>query len=163
MMILDPNQVNYQLVADLICSDVLFQMRGGNHGPPGGYGGGPQGRFRGGFGGQGGPGGRGGHGWQGQQQPQWQAQQQEDNWMQMQMMQQQMAAHQQMQQGMQAMGLAQASMHNGQNMPNPGMLPPGIMPGMQAMQAMQVCWCRLGCVDFTSEDGVDEFGGRIWW
>jgi hypothetical protein len=50
---------NLQLVADLICSDTLYQMRGGNF-SQGGYGG-QQGRYG---------GGPGGHGqqWQGQQQ-----------------------------------------------------------------------------------------------
>ena len=55
MMIMDPGQVNYQLVADLICSDVLYQMRGGNFGPTGGGGGnlGKQARYAGGQPGQG--------------------------------------------------------------------------------------------------------------
>ena len=55
MMIMDPGQVNYQLVADLICSDVLYQMRGGNFGPNGGGGGnlGKQARYAGGQPGQG--------------------------------------------------------------------------------------------------------------
>ena len=129
MMIFDPDQVNYQLIADLICSDVLFQMRGGNHGS-GARGGGQQGRFRGGHDGQ-----------KWQENAQWQGQ--VDNWMQMNMMQQhiQQGMHGgkqgmpgmsqglqgMMQHGMLPMGMGQGNMPNFQN---PCMMQHGIM-GMQ--------------------------------
>jgi hypothetical protein len=162
MMIFDPDQVNYQLIADLICSDVLFQMRGGNHGGPGaGFGGGPQGRFRGGQGQQ----------WQGNANAQWQAQQQGDNWMQMKMMQQQMQQgvhggqqgmpgmpqgmpgmmHQgMMHQGMPPMGMGQGNMPN---FPNPGMMQHGMM-GMQVYLARVRMACCASALVQTSVLGV---------
>ena len=158
--LLDPDQVNYQLVADLICSDTLYQMRGGNHGPGGGH---QQGRYGIGQGGNGqnwqsqqqrarGGGNQGRLGMQGHGQMHMTPQQQQM----MMMQEQQQRGVQQgmgMQQGMMPMGqMGQMGQMGMQNMQDIGMMRQGIMqgmqqsmmPGMQGMRQARIAWiCRV--------------------
>lgn len=154
--LLDPDQVNYQLVADLICSDTLYQMRGGNHGP-GGY---QQGRYGSGQGGNG---------------QNWQAQQQRARGgshglpgmqgcgQQMQMTQQQqmmMMVHDQQQRSVQqGMGLPQGMTAMGrmgmQNLQDVGAIRQGMMQGMRQareLRRVRLWWTVAACVSNSVSD-----------